>query len=443
MKRMSLMMAAIVLIASSVAGGFWGSRLVLQPPQVSSVSAAPAEEVASLPMAQTAAGSYIFSYPAKFVCMEPIQPGTLWYGTSTPLVKEATGVLVHNPQPYPVRIYKKAVQARLEDASPINPGKWVSVTLQADHAIRIDCDDIAKLLTGNPAATFIGTYGIGVEVEGFVVIGVGPQFIAGTNVPKYGQVDVTAEYVRGSEVLKKDIGYQPWWWWWWWPLPWRLGYAYQRVITLSPTMVNIDCRQMLYDELKNDVARSTMTDTLKNLTNMALDAGASVDPTSVMSQSAESPPALVALVGRCDKVPLGTGLGMSVDYVLVSNKTSTDPDPRNPTGTAIVYPWIPGRWYDLTVVMPQNVNKDLDKYIRDWNTQRWIDANPTAPDATIRAAMTYYFPYWCGWGYWWWWWNGGSCIDIGVGEGESLDVEQVVGTRVFMPVWPPVNQPGQ
>jgi hypothetical protein len=57
--------------------------------------------------------------------------------------------------------------------------------------------------------------------------------------------------------------------------------------------------------------------------------------------------------------------------------------------------------------------------------------------------LVYYFPYWCGWGYWWWWWNGGSCTDIGVGEGESLDVEQVVATRVFMPVWPPANPPGQ
>jgi hypothetical protein len=77
----------------------------------------------------------------------------------------------------------------------------------------VDCDDIAKLLTGNPAATFIGTYGIGVRVEGFVVIGIGPQAVAGTT-SKYATLDVTAEYSRGSEVLKKDIHYVPWWRWW-------------------------------------------------------------------------------------------------------------------------------------------------------------------------------------------------------------------------------------
>jgi hypothetical protein len=35
------------------------------------------------------------------------------------------------------------------------------------------------------------------------------------------------------------------------------------------------------------------------------------------------------------------------------------------------------------------------------------------------------------------WWNSSDCIDIGVGEGESLDVEQITPVRVFMPQWPP------
>jgi len=78
--------------------------------------------------------------------------------------------------------------------------------------------------------------------------------------------------------------------------------------------------------------------------------------------------------------------------------------------------------------MPHNYNINLDDYIRKWHTQRWIDAG--AGTATVQNAMLYFFPYWCGGGYWWWWWHGDDCTDIGVGEGESLDVEQVSPTRV-------------
>jgi hypothetical protein len=87
--------------------------------------------------------------------------------------------------------------------------------------------------------------------------------------------------------------------------------------------------------------------------------------------------------------------------------------------------------------MPQNISTDMHNYFIGWHTQRWIDAgeNPT----TVNAALVYYFPYWCGWGYWWPWWNAGDCVDIGVGEGESLDVEPVTPTRVFMPAWPPAQ----
>jgi hypothetical protein len=329
-----------------------------------------------------------------------LQPGQFYYGTAAPLVKEETGVLVHNPQAYSVTLYQKAVRARRLNAPDIAPGKWVTVTLRPDHAMRVDCDDITRLLTGNPAATFIGTYGLGVEVEGFVVVAVGPQITTAGAAARFGPLDVTAEYARSSEVLKKDI----------------------------------DCRADLYNALRQDVARDVVSPTLANLTHAALEAGAALDPTSVMNVSPDSPPALVALIGRCDKLSLSA---MSVDYLLVSNKGSTDPDPRAPSQTPAVarYPWLPGRWYDLTVVMPQNVSKDIDAYLRQWHVQRWIDAGATPTAA--QAAMAYYLPYWCGWGYWWWWWNGSSCIDIGVGEGESLDVEQVAPARVYMPVWPP------
>jgi hypothetical protein len=361
-------------------------------------------------------------------------------------VEEKTEVLIHNPNDFTITFYKKAVRAPLEDADPIAPGAWKKVDLKPDHAIRVNCDDIATLLTGDPTATFIGTYGIGVKVEGFVVVGVGPN-ATGTSL-RYSPLDVTAEYSRSSEVLKKDISYQPWWRWWWWPLPWRLAYPYQRIIALSPDGsvpdANIDCRANLYEALARDVEAQDIDPQLKTLTHQALDAGAELDPTSVMQHTGEaSSPALVAMVGRCDKISHTPGVvHASVDYVLLSNKGPSDPDPSLPGPTQssqVVYPWIPGRWYDLTVVMPQNVSKDLDDYMYQWHTQRWIAAGANSDIVSLPSGyMQYFFPYSCGWGYWWWWWHGGDCIDIGVGEGESIDVEQVTPVRVFMSQWPPI-----
>ena len=134
----------------------------------------------------------------------------------------------------------------------VEPGKWKAVTLKPDFAFRIDCDDIAKLLTGDPAATFLGKYGLGVTVEGFVVIGIGQQPVPGSNLQRFAPLDVTADYVRSSEVMKKDIHYQPWWRWWWWNLPWRLGYPYHRIVRLQPSTgpATLDLRKLLVDSLK-------------------------------------------------------------------------------------------------------------------------------------------------------------------------------------------------
>ncbi|HET7087721.1 MAG TPA: hypothetical protein VFL17_03635, partial [Anaerolineae bacterium] len=294
---------AIVLVALGALVVLGGIALARNPDAVSNAPPAAAAVVdAGAPDAQASTAEsdpLVLSYAAKFVCQEPLQPGQFYYGTAAPLVEEQTGVLVHNSQPYTVTLYKKAVRARLETAPEIRPGAWVSVTLKPDHAIRIDCDDIAKLLTGSPAATFIGTYGIGVEVEGFVVILVGPQTVAGSNVARFGPVDVTAEYVRASEVLKKDISYQPWWWWWWWPLPWRLGYAYQRILTIDPA-TNIDCRGVLYNALLQD-AQAIADTQQRTLTLAALNAGQNTDPTKP-TRGGQDSPALVALIGRCDKI---------------------------------------------------------------------------------------------------------------------------------------------
>jgi hypothetical protein len=401
--------------------------------------AAPSAALAQDIPQEAAAGERLaLSYAAKFVCTEALQPGQVSYSLKAPLVYQKTDILVHNPNHFGVQLYKKAVISKLETFGQVEqgqaPGKYYEVRLAADYSFRIDCDDIAKLLSGKPAATFTSEYGQGVTVEGFVVIAIGPQQIPGTTAIRYAQLDVTADYVRGTEFLKKDIHYQPWWWWWPFGLPWRLGYAYQRLLPIDEAqLVNpIDCRGALYKALADDVQRSNLLTDQKNETRNALEAGQHIDPTSIHNEATAKTNALVALVGRCDKVYAGTGFYMAVDYVLVSN--------RGPTPG---YPWIPGRWHDLTVVVPQNYEVDLDAYMREWQARHWIDTlgpNPS-PDAVqaVRSAMAYYFPYWCGWGYWYWWWNAGGCTDIAVGAAESLDVEQITPVRIFIP-WPPTGQ---
>jgi hypothetical protein len=435
------------LILAALLAPTAGAMQVVAGPQAAApfADARTAAQQDAVPDAPAANEQVILSYAAKFVCTEALQPGQFWYGLNAPIIEQKTDVLVHNPNGYPVTLFKKAVLAPIEDPATIEqgvaPGKYVKVTLRPDYAFRINCDDIAKLLTGNANATFIGTYGIGVTVEGFVVVGIGPQTLAGTTVRRQGILDVTAEYVRASEFLKKDIHFQPWWRWWWWNLPWQLGYAYQRVIPINPGE-NIDCRAMLYQELEKDVQDQMASSPDLAATMDALAAGRHMVPgagnTPAEAAGAESPPALVALIGDCAKVAVGQQLAMSVDYLLVSNKSNAETNPRTgnvPVQVAIRYPWFPGHWYDLALVTPQNLDVDIDDYFRTWQSQRWIAAGATS--ATVSQVMPYWFPYWCGWGYWWWWNNSGDCIDIAVGNAQSLDVEQVTPVRVFMPQWPP------
>ena len=416
---------AVMLIAAAVVSGVTlveGNALVEQG-------------AASAGRAEMAQDPLVVMYSAKFVCQAALPAGVQSYSPSVPLVNERTGVLIHNPNEYPVKVYKKAVRATLDGAPAAAPGAWKEVSIGADFAVRDDCDTIAQLLTGNPAATFIGTYGIGVEVEGFVVTGIGPQTLPDGTRGRYPPLDVSAEYERSSEVMKKDVNYQPWWTWWWYPLPWRLGYPYERIVAVDPS-VNIDCRELLHQALQEDV-NSTISDPIhKNITLEALMAGMEYRADSVQKISETNSPALVALIGRCDKIDRSAA---AIDYLLVSNKGPTDPSPLGgelAQASAVRYPWLPGRWYDLAVVTPQNFSVDIDDYFLKWQRQRWIDAGEAAN--TVDTALPYYFPYWCGWGHWAWWWNQGDCTDIGVGEGESLDVEQVSPSRVLMSVWPPV-----
>jgi hypothetical protein len=436
-RQLAVLSMAVVLIVAAVFAGYARGISWAQPAPSRAMAApveAPKAGEAHTPQQPLATDPLILSYSAKFVCTEALQPGMYYYGASAPIVQQKTEVLLHNPNAFAVTFYKKAVRATNISGASAAPGAWTSKTLEPDYAVRIDCDEIARMLSGNPAATFIGTYGIGVTVEGYVVIGVGPQTVAGTNLLRYANLDVTAEYARSSEVLKKDVHYQPWWRWWWWGLPWRLGYAYDRLVLIGDATRNIDCRGLLYDTLMQDAAREITDPILLNHTLLALENGRMLDGSSNDQPNADAPEALVALIGNCNKL---NDTQLNVAYVLVSNKAPTDPDPRGGANTPaqIRYPWIPGRWYDLPVVMPQNISTDMHNYFIQWHSQRWIDLGE--PAATVNAAMIYYFPYWCGWGYWWPWWNAGDCTDIGVGEGESLDVEPVAPLRVFMPTWPP------
>jgi hypothetical protein len=393
---------------------------------------------AGLPASAQAAAQtdpLIISYPAKFTCLEPLQAGQIFFGVAAPLVRETTTVELHNPQSYPVTAYAQAVRGRVPAGSEIVPAAWSTVTIKAGQAVRLDCNEVAKLLTGNPTATFYGTYGIGVLMEGYVLVGIGPQTVEGNAKPQPGVLDVTATYRRGSEFVKKDITYQPWWTWWWWPLPWLRGYAYERILPIASTAYNVDCRGLVYDALVGD-ANANLTGQQLAYTLAALSAGRAMDASNVMNMASDSPPALVVLVGGCDKLVTSQGAYVAdVDYVIVSNKGPSDPSPISGGGSSPQYPWIPGRMYNLPVAMPQNASSDMDAFLRNWHVQRWLDAGGAV--ANVNAAMVYFFPYWCGWGYWWGWWNGGSCLSAGVAAGESIDVEQVVGTRVLLPVWPP------
>ena len=88
----------------------------------------------------------------------------------------------------------------------------------------------------------------------------------------------------------------------------------------------------------------------------------------------------------------------------------------------------------MPIIFQQNVSIEFLGYFTDWHTQWW---QSTVPTIDITPYMYNFVPYWCGYGHWWWGYNGTDCIDIGVGEGESLDVEQITPLRMILP-WPPI-----
>jgi hypothetical protein len=178
----------------------------------------------------------------------------------------------------------------------------------------------------------------------------------------------------------------------------------------------------------------------REVTMTALDNGLKLElePHMTNQEASEQAPALMLIMS--DPQFVSSEGALSVDFVMVSNKAPSEP---NPLGgdvvqpVAVRYPWIPGHWYNLPLLMPQNVNIDLHHHLVKWHAERWLSAGTNVDVAAVNANLVYWYPYWCGWGYWWWGWHGTDCIDIGVGEGESLDVEQITPVRVFMPQWPP------
>jgi hypothetical protein len=250
-------------------------------------------------------------------------------------------------------------------------------------------------------------------------------------------LDVTAEYVRSTEVMKKDVNFQPWWRYWWWPLPWQLAYPYQRILPIMDVTQPIDCKNSLIMSLHDDVETSSMSTDEKAQTHVALDMGRMYDPAH-LDAFTDVPPALVAIIGQCTKINTSY---MSADYLLVSNIHPLIPAPPAQPIYAYPPPWTVGWWYDLPVVTPQNISLNIDIFFREWHTQQWIAAYPTIVPSTFVNAMPYFFPYWCGWGHWAWWGGDRDCVDIAVGAGESLDVEQVTPVRVIMSSWPPVVSP--
>ncbi len=435
--------AGLFVVALALVAGLWqtdavhfgsggsASAVSGEPNQVDGEGIIPNQPVAD----SSSADPLIFSYAIKFVCQEALQPGSAAStGIGAPIVQMKTEAVIHNPQNASVDVYKKAVEAKFESQAAPVPGGKRKVTVQPDRSFRVDCDDFAKLLKNDLTVTFLGVFGIGVKEEGFVVL------------HTTRALDVTADYIRGSEVLKKDISYMPWWDWWWWALPWQLGYPYER--TALPVQGNFDCRQAVSNALFDDtITFSFAQPGQQSYTQNAIQIGRTLNDTHL--PQGNEPAALVPLIGSCKKyvtVVNGTSTTVAdVDYVIVSNRTPSDQAVGVPGGAAIcpaviAYPWIYGKFYNLNVVLPNNIDLDMDKYIRDWHQDAWVRAG--AALATVQCNIGYYFPYWCGWGYWYWWWNGGDCENIGVGEGESLQAEQVTPQRVFCNQFPPTDNDG-
>ena len=374
----------------------------------------------------------VLSYAAKFVCTIAQPAGVPFYGPAAPIVQQTTEILVQNPNDYPVEVSKVANLSLLEpeDVGSIETLPWIPYGLiPPGGSFTIDCKDISQHLLGQQ-------FQVGVTYEGFVTIAIGPHLMDEKML--YPQLDVMAEYTRGSEVLKKDIHYQPWWTFWpwdeaWGTFPWVLGFPYQRLLAMDPLWgAPYSCRQQLMDNLKWDIGNSVTDPGAIEYLHWVLDVGfndyfrGDVVLDEPFNMPPEDPePAIIPIIGRCEVVWGGGDPFLDVSYVIVTNVA--------PSG-APEYPWIPGRWYDMPVVIPQNTTMDFDVMFQDWHAYLWAAHHDFVyQPVDLVPHLHYYFPYWSGWTGWWWNYNGMDSIDIGVGEGESIDVEQIMPLRLVKP----------
>jgi len=393
-------------------------------------SAPPAEEQKSVQAQEGENEEVVLSYSAKFVCTAPQPAGMPYYGSTPPVVHQTTEILVHNPNDHAVVISKAAYIALVEP--PIQeifePMDMILYgPIPAGASFSIDCSDIAGHLLSQE-------FQVGTTYEGFVTIAIGPHQLYDEVL--YPQLEVTAEYTRGSDTLIKDIHYQPWWTYWPWDFedgifPFQLGFPYTRIITLTTTYYPdlYYCKPELLDKVSRDVIDAITDLTLRDEILDALEVGYTdyfggdypgMQPNVLPPEDPD--PALIAVIGRCEVIIDGGIRYMEVAYVMVSNQA--------PPGSPI-YPWIPGRWYDLPVVFPTNMTTDLDYLFNYWHAQMWSDyiGNTYTPEE-LMPKLDYFFPYWSGWSGWWWDYNGTDSIDVGFGQGESIDVEQIMPSRL-------------
>ena len=140
------------------------------------------------------------SYAAKFVC--GVQTGV---PTEQPVVngKYRTVVNIHNPHylmdvtgaPAPAVFFKKVVLALPQGQIPVRPSCVQFESLNADHALAVDCSNIRQLFTLSGIA-------VPIPFDGFVVLEVPPQTIN----EEAPDLDVTAVYTaRHRPGLSADV----------------------------------------------------------------------------------------------------------------------------------------------------------------------------------------------------------------------------------------------
>lgn len=149
-------------------------------------------------------------YSAKYLCgvppgnPKPFEGGYPYpIGNLGPAVPATymTGINIHNPYFFDVTFYKKVAPAASESDAPIAPSLFENYTLQPDHAVEIDCKDIAQLL--QPPCPLC-KYGPLTWSKGFVVLYI-PQDRRNNQTPP--SLDVIGVYtsMEGEDELSLEV----------------------------------------------------------------------------------------------------------------------------------------------------------------------------------------------------------------------------------------------